>query len=379
MPASSIGRGSLLVIPSAEPVGSTRFLSNLATIPPTGASSYSGALLKGTYNIVFAGDYFDQCPTQPIPCNRGTIITQLSVQTSGALAVDIPEATISGSVTLNGAAMPTSSNGRGTMIFSRRNDISSQSASPSLATSGTASYIAAVIKGKYDILFAGDIFNECPTDPIPCNRGPVVSNLDISQSGGLAIDVPAVTISGAITVNGSPMANDSQARGSLYFILDNLRFNLPYLPATGAAHYAISLIKATYDIGWNSAYSEVCSSAAIPCTDGPLKTAFSVGTSGALDFDLPVETISGTITLNSQAARASNNGRGSLFVQRADSDGADSQAIGDIDQFSADGAITYRAPLLKGNYVIYHGADESQCTTSSPDYPCVDQVLSGCP
>lgn len=110
-------------------------------------SSYALRLLPGTYEVRYVPLRTASCSTAAtIPCNAGPIKEALDLQSSGLLDLDIPMVRIGGNVQLDGLPLPTTTESRGQLLFYQGSDAVF---TPSLGSSGPASYNLALLKGPY--------------------------------------------------------------------------------------------------------------------------------------------------------------------------------------------------------------------------------------
>jgi hypothetical protein len=341
----------------------------------SGAGEYAVRLPPGTYDVLLAANTkLCQGGKAPVmPCVGGLVKGGVAIGSDGVLDLDIPVATLQGKVTLNGAAFPSPPGGsRGQLGF--HSAANADIAFVDLGDSGPASYAVTVVQGAGSVSFHGNLAS-CggqSAQALPCNAGEVVPSRAITQSGALDIDIAAVSVQGAVTVNGKPMPSAGSSRGSISFSIGpDWVYNSPQLGSSGAASYATTLLKGTYRVGL-AANEGLCNGAAapdVPCVSGPIKPSVALSANGVLDVDLPVVKVSGAVKLASAALPDQPASRGSVVFTLADG-GAVAAPLG------ATGAKSYALTLLKGTYAVGYRASTALCNgVTAPEMPCVDGPL----
>jgi hypothetical protein len=319
----------------------------IATFPV--AATYDVALAPGTYTVAYSaggGGGGNNC-AGPMPCNTGPIKTSVALEADGPLDLDIPAVTIAGTATLAAAAFPTGTNAE--LIFTI------DGGQPANVTLG-ATFTATLLAGTYEVGYAANRQGNMCTGPTPCNDGSLKTGVNLTTSGPLAIDVPAVTINGAITLKGAALPGNVQGRISFAFAgtttttpgggggNGGARVNL-------ASTYTAVLLPGTYDVLLSG--SQPCA-APLPCNSGPLKTGVAISTSGPLNLDIPVTNVTGAVTLNGQPLPG-----GAISQLSFTMDGGGSATI--------DLAPTYAVPLLPGTYSVnFRGTQDPTCAGPLP-------------
>ncbi len=269
-------------LPSASPPASLVFTETTTNVSLTIDlhATYDIALTPGTYDIAFASSQPSPC-AGPLPCNSGPIKTGVGLSSDGVLDLDIPAVTASGKITVNGAAV--------TATSSAQLGFTLAGGKPSYVPLAPM-YTTTILPGSYVVGFATST-SSC-AGPLPCNTGPVKS-VAIGSSGVLDVDIPAVTVSGAITV--AHAALPAQPAGKLAFTLAG---GAPAKLAL-APTYAATLLAGTYAVGF-AAEASACT--ALPCNSGPIVPSVSLASSGVLDVDIPSVKVTGAVRLNGVAA-----------------------------------------------------------------------------
>ena len=341
-----------------------------STLGTSGDASYALALLPGLYDVSLTAE-LTRCADSPmtgIPCMSGPLRQGLALTTSGSLDVDIPAIQVTGKVTLNGAAMPAASGSRGYLRFTLAGG---GTVASTLGTSGDATYALALLPGPYDVSLTAELTRcgDSPMTGIPCVSGPLKQGLALTTSGSLDVDIPAIQVTGNVTLNGAAMPTANGSRGYLRFTLAGGGTLATTLGSSGNAPYALALLPGHYDVSLN-AEPTLCSDATmtgIPCISGPLKQGLALTTSGSLDVDIPAIQVTGNVTLNGAAMPAAAD-RGSLAFTLL-SGGAVTRALGST------GAASYALTLLPGRYVVQYASPSAPAAA----FPANAEILFGCP
>lgn len=362
-------RGALRLRPTG-PAGAGELRS--ATFSAAGPVEYALSLVAGTYDIELAADPA-QCSDEPpvIPCVSGVLLPAVKLLSSGALDVDVPMIEVSGKVTLRGATLPDAPGDRGSLQFAQE---AGEAFPLALGAAGSVDYLLGVIPGKYAIRYAAAAA-ACDGDlapDMPCIGG-LLQTVDLALSGVLDVDIPAIEVGGAVTLNGVALKSQPTGRGSLLFASGADGSLAVPLGSDGAGDYALTLLPGKYDVTYVA--EGPCLGAPdslMPCGGGRLLAGVGLAMDGVLDVDIPAIGISGAVTYASAALPELEAARGSIGWTRVDGAGALALDLG------ADGAVQYEVLLMPGRWVIDHSANPELCADSVPDFPCSDQVIFGC-
>ncbi len=349
------------------------------TLEATGAESFSVVIPAGEASVHFVPDE-SLCaahPEGPMPCTGGPLTGELTLVDSGVLDLDIPAIVASGTITQDGAPLPNAAGERGHLEFSRAGE--GAAATAGLGTTGPGSYALALFPGAYDVAFAGnpELCAEGAA-PVPCNTGVVLSGLSLNDSGVLDVDVPRVAVSGAVTVNGEPIADGADDRGALRFDPAGTDgagglMTAPF-GATGPVSYGASLVAGNYSVALVANPAQ-CSGDVppTPCTGGPLLTSLSLSSDGVLDVDIPRIDLSGKVTLAGADLPDETGDRGSVVFSGGSGEAA-TLPLGSA------GALTYALSLIPGEYDITFAANPGLCDgMTAPSMPCSGGLLNVLP
>src|ERR1051325_8257235 len=147
---------------------------------------------------------------------------------------------------------------------------------------------ATLLPGTYAVGFTG--YGAC-AGPLPCNSGVLETGVALTSSGVLDVDIPAVTVTGHVTLNHGALPATSLQRLSFALGTD------PGAQVYVASSYSATLLPGTYAI----AYVASGCSGQLPCSSGVLVKSTAITTSGVLDIDIPSVDVTGRVTLNGAA------------------------------------------------------------------------------
>jgi hypothetical protein len=339
-----------------------------------GSVNYALTLLPGSYTVGFDANVALCASGSPaIPCISGPL-RKVALTGDGVLDIDIPAVKVSGAVTLRGQPMPTESGARGALTLTL--DGGGATTTKAFGSSGPVTYAVTLLPGAYAVnLEANPSLCLNGTPAVPCVSGPLRTGLALKADGVLDVDIPAIKVSGVVTLNGKAMPAEAADRGTLHLALDHGGSvgTRPFGKA-GAATYALTLLPGTYALRLD-ANGGLCASAqpAVPCVGGPLKSGVALNTDGVLDVNIPAVKVSGAVTLRGQplAHEAGDRGHGVFALVGGD-------AVPTV-SFGQDGPVTYHLTLLAGKYVVKYAGNLALCGATLPALPCMDQMLSGCP
>jgi hypothetical protein len=339
-----------------------------------GAVTYDLVLLSGNYDIAWvpvAGACLAATPG-PLPCNPGPV-KSARLTADGVLGIDLHAVRVSGAVTLAGRRLPDAAADRGRILFALRDGGPVRVIA--LDTRGAIAYDVRVLPGTYDISLDANT-SACAADvppAVPCVPGPLRS-VALTADGVLDIDIPAVSVAGAITLNGGRLPTDAHTRGRIAFIQDGGGQVRHDLGTRGPDSYALTLLPGNYAIHFvrGEVLCDDPAAAGMPCSSGLLRTA-ALTADGVLDIDLPMVRIEGLVTLMGAPLPSASRERGRIVFTHTDAGDAWLPAI------PQRGGYAYSVPLLPGRYVAWHQSHDDLCAAgASLALPCVHQPLAGC-
>jgi len=344
----------------------------------TGDVTYRLILFPGMYDVLYNGDQAGCTQTSPaplFPCNSGLVKQAVTLTTSGVLDVDIPMVKVTGAVTLNGATMPDATTSRGSLTFGATGNAAVPTTS--FGATGAVTYAVALIPGSYAVSLVATPSLCGPTlmPEVPCLGGTLMSSVALTADGVLNVDMHAVTITGAVTVNGQPLPTTSGDRGGLTFTntAGGGGTLASQLGTSGAATYRARVLAGTYNLDY-AANPTLCSGSTapgIPCTGGSIARDLALTTDGVLDADLKRVMVTGRVTVKGAAMPTATGNRGALVLARADGAALTSASFG------TSGDATYTLSLWPGTYDARLSANTGLCAPGSaaPPVPCVGGLL----
>jgi exosome complex RNA-binding protein Csl4 len=415
------------------------------------SNTINTTLMPGTYDILYqrayqtSADYVEErtlSPT-PDPVINGYRVLQTGVVVSGAaqtINVDIASTTITGTITMNGAALPlTTDNYENGVIWARASDTgklhrlrlidwtNSGSYPTYTRSAGSDTINTTLMPGTYDLLYqrayqtSADYVEERTLSP---SADPVVNGFRVLRTGvavsGAAqtinVDIPFTTITGTITQNGAalPLTTDNYENGVIWARatdtgkLHRLRLidwtnsgSYPsYTRSAGSDTLNTTLMPGTYDLLYQRAYQssgdyveeQTLSPSADPVVNGFRVLRAGVVVSGAtqtINVDIPFTTVTGTITQNGATLPlTTDNYENGVIWARASDTGKlhrlrliDWTNSGSYPSYTRSaGSNTINTTLMPGTYdILYQRAYQS-----SGDYveertlsPSPDPVVNG--
>jgi hypothetical protein len=365
LPAASAARGMLGFV--GEGLSATS-----PSLADSGPATYSLRLLPGEYAVSFLGNsaLCDDAPTSPVPCNAGVILEGANLVADGVLNVELDAVTISGSVTLEGGAMPDEDAARGFLSFVSSAGLAV--ATGDFGQSGPVTYEITLLAGSYDVRLARSsaYCKDAETHPIPCNGGLLMSDVSLTASGVLDVDLPVVTVAGTVTLNGTEFPPAIGDRGRLVFVTEETDVAMtPALGTSGPATYDIAIFPGTYDIQYLQGTACTGTSApGVPCMSGYLLQDVPLEANGVRDVDVEVIRVTGNVTLNGATLPDEATSRGHVVFTLADG-GLLELPLG------TGGALSYEASLLPGTYAIGFVANSMLCAEGAPRMPCLGGPL----
>jgi hypothetical protein len=337
-----------------------------------GPATYQTSLFAGNYAIELANTA--DCPDGPFPCGSTILRKGVSLLIDGNLDLDVSSSQVSsfkvsGQVTVNGAVMSHAGGGgeRGRIVFRPETGAAAEAG---LGTAGPATYEVELKPGSYEVSVTND--SDCTDGAIPCQRKVLRTGLILNGPGVLDLDLKVIDVSGALTVNGAEMQPGSGGaeRGRISFS-DGTGSVASGLGSSGPATYLMKLYGGTYTVAVsNSIDCPASGLSPVPCQTRTLASGLTLESSGVLDYDLPVVTVSGALTLNGAQMGLSVTGgeRGRLVFSDADGE----LAVG----LGQSGPATYQHSIFKGVYRVTFEND-SDCPQDRPGVvPCQSQMLA---
>jgi len=270
---------------------------------------HSTLIIPGVYDVVYAHTQGSE-----IPQNKDAIVmSDVNISSSQALPIDVPAVSLTSSYTINGDPFPESQYAMA--FFSLRNPDSNDILA--LGYSYNQYHSTLIIPGVYDVIYA-----HIQGPKIPQNKDAIVmSDVNISSSQALAIDVPAVSLRSAYTMNGDPFPESQYAMA--FFSLRN-----PDSGDTVERGYSYDqyhntvIIPGVYDV----IYAHTQGSEIPQNKDAIVLSDVNISSSQALPIDVPAVSLTSSYTTNGDPFPESQYAMAFFSLRNPDSD--DTVALG---------------------------------------------------
>jgi hypothetical protein len=213
----------------------------------TDASSYTVQVVPGTYDVYYMSDEttvgLKNAPRNKWAKIGGNVVIPATGTTT--LNVDVPFATVTGSLTINGASRPTSPANRGAYYL--RNASGDEAR---LAYTNATSYTARIVPGTYDLYYRIFDFAGSP-GALPSNGSAKLQAGIVVAPGANVVDVdlPIVTVTGAFTINGAAVSDPDDAGAIL---LRSDQGEMITIGKTSQLTYSVGLVPGAYDVYYAS-------------------------------------------------------------------------------------------------------------------------------
>lgn len=194
----------------------------------------------------------------------------------GWIDLDIETSEVRGAITINGLEPTSSIYNRGDIFFLDRS--TGDEIYAGRTTDGQ--YDVHLVAGKYDVLYRVAIENGF----VPSNTGVrLLESVSLHGPVVLNIDIPAVELSGAFTVNGAPPPAGMYDNGRIVLV-DVVTGGEVELGETRHQAYSAYLVPGTYTVH----YRAMLAAFTMPINHDAIVDVVSVTTGGALDIDVPM-------------------------------------------------------------------------------------------
>ena len=368
----------------AGPRGTLRFISDdgpvsdLPPLPTSGPAQYVVRLVRGGYDIVYvSAGGCDGQSVRDYPCLDGRLPTRAEADVDGTLDLDVPAVELTGSVTIDGSAMPVAPGERGT-LSARPAGLDPETPGAvgggpirTFGAQGDATFSTTLVAGRYNLDFDANpaLCTGDAVPGVPCSGGSILEDVALEQSGSLTLDVRTVELSGRIERDDGPLPDTALPRGEVRFELQTGGTPAVVdLGATGDVTYRLRLMAGRYELGYLPT-ADHCSEGddpLMPCMGGPLLGDVLLEQSASLDVPVPVVRLQGSVLLPVDDDTPIGPMRGAVAFAR---DGGSSDAGWWFHPLPPTGSIGYGVALLPGRYDIAYAPDAVACL----DDP--DQVL----
>lgn len=293
-------------------------------------ASFEVPVVPGSYEVV----YRRLVGGSIVPANRAAVLAQVDLRPGAQqLDVDIPTAVITGAITVGGGLPPTDPSNDGLLLL--RNPQTGDEAV--LGNTHDGSYARRVIRGSYDVHYR----QQTSSGGVPANTNAWLQPIVIEGGASFDIDVPMVTVSAEVTLNGE-LPPDSAYDDGLLYLRDAVSGDSVLLGNTRLASLQRPVVPGTYDL----VYVVEAAGPTVPINARAQLATVDVLATPNLLIDIPVSVFSGAISLGGEPPPVSAYERGELLLH--DLATADTIPLGSLDL----GVLTQS--LTAGTYVLVY-------------------------
>jgi len=313
---------------------------DVATITAANDSTYQARVVPGTYDLFFAGiDATFTVGNQNARLQTGVVVAPGGTT---ALDVDIPWASVEGTIRFNGAT-PTEDDTAHLTLRSAAGD------GAAILWDADGTYRVRVLPGKYDLFYSQGLRTP---EFAPANQlARLRADITVGAAGvtRLDVDVPSAIITGTLNINGEPGGSDAGNSGIVSLRAGEIdRANIAN---TARPTFSARVVPGTYDVYYTRTATPANTMTPAPANHAARLHAGIVVAPGAMttfDIDIPSTTVSGRITVNGLPAGPGDHG--TLMLRSAD---------GDYASFGPTNAGSYTARLVPGTYDLYFSHAET--------------------
>lgn len=252
-----------------------------ARIGSTGDGQYDALVLAGRYDIYYeltAGG-------STVPRNtHGLITTDANVDAGFADPIDITMLDVDGAITIN-TAIPSTSNFDDGQLWLRSADGLDEFM---VGNTRNGSYAAKVMPGTYDVIYS----LESGGITVPKNRAAKLQTVDLSAAGAVDIDIPMVTASGNITLNGVAPSTSFFDDGRVWLASADGR-DQAQLGLTSDGSYSAPVVPGTYELR----YGVESAGPTVPRNTNAFLSTVDISSQPQNDVDIQAVAIDGGITV----------------------------------------------------------------------------------
>ena len=196
----------------------------------------STIVIPGVYDVIYAHELGTQVPLN----QNSVIISEVSIYSSQALAIDVPAVSVAGEFSLNGESFPAS-------IYESAEFYLQDSESDELILLGnsiSAVTPVLVVEGAYDV-----VYRHLNGSSVPQNKQAVVQrDVTVNEDGQiLAIDISAVNITGQFSLDGDAFSS-SIYESADFFLRPADGEEMILLGSSHLQGTPISIVAGTYDV-----------------------------------------------------------------------------------------------------------------------------------
>jgi len=397
LPAQSFYGGATFYLKAKD----TGALHTAASFTYSGANynlsgpTWTNSLIPGNYELWYRKNWDSTYNTvsststgDPHPNGLRMLNANVTLN-SGAntLNIDVPQATVSGAITLAGQPLPAQSFYGGATFYLKAKDTGALHTAASFTYSGAnynlsgPTWTNSLIPGNYELWYRKNwdstyntVSSTSTGDPNPNGLRMLNANVTLNSGANtLNIDVPRATVSGAITLAGQPLPAQSYYGGATFYLKakDTGALHTAASFTYSGANYNLSgptwtnsLIPGDYELwyrkNWDSTYNTVSSTSMSDPNPNGMRILDANVTllpgANTLNINVPMTGLSGPITLAGGPLPPQSYYGGATFYLLA----ADTTAMHTVASFTYSGANynlsgpTWTNSLIPGIYDLLY-------------------------
>ncbi len=341
-----LGRGDVAFIGSG-----TNSFTRAFRIGPTGPARVATGAYFDTYDVVFESRFLCE---SGVLCGGATVGAISVDATSSPQTIDLETALITGHVTKDGGAFVDVGGPPAVIAFRAVGD---STAIGSVRLDANGDYSIRLLRGRYDVEFAG--FANGPPPGNPVSQGVVLRDQDLTADRTLDFDVTTADVTLSVTKNGAPFAgtdvgtivlSNPDGEGAIFLDVPDL-----------VTAWARNVVAERYDARF-IAGSDCDPDDDLPCLSTFFARDVDLTTSGAVALDLESHLVTLDVTL-AGAPLATQGARGQLTITPTDLTGQLVLAL------PPSGPTAVQTRLAPGTYAVQY----------APPISCVDGALGAMP
>ncbi|MES1207008.1 MAG: hypothetical protein ABUS79_13810 [Pseudomonadota bacterium] len=306
---------------------------DVVRIAVANSATYRARVVPGSYDLYFTGT----TDAYSVTNQNARLRTGVVVASTGTtvLDVDVPSATLTGTLSLDGAA-PVATDSAHLVLRNATGDYAQ------IPWDSDGTYSVNVVPGTYDLFYSKDntVQAATPSNQLARLRAGVV----VAAAGTTVvdIDVTSTTVMGMVKINGAP----ADAGNAGIVTLRSAEGDRAVIANTARSTFLARVVPGTYDL-----YYTRTATPANTATEAPANHAAKLqsglvlapGATTVFDIDIPSATVSGAITINGTSAGTGDHG--ALTLQ---------SAAGDFAPFASTNGGVYTARLIPGMYHLFY-------------------------
>lgn len=318
---------------------------------------YEAVVVPGIYEVVYTSRQ-----TGPLaPLNRGSVVETLIIEGGSAQMehdIQLATAAVSGAFTVNTQMPPTDDFDDGLVLLQ-----DDSGGTVALGNTRFGSFSGRVLAGSYEVVYA----QATASQTMPVNTYAHLQKAELLGDTTLDVNIPVTEVVGTMTIGGAPAPDSAYDDGRLF--LRNLETgDSVLLGSTRQGTYAARVVPGIYDVVYQNEISDTL----LPINQGSiLQAGVAIGGDDAmLDIDVPVETLSGNIEIQSGDPSAAE-GIGRLYLRDLATD--DVVFIGDTGS-----AAEFSKPLTDGTYLMEYRGVAAAGATLGTSLPANENAAFAC-